>query len=81
MTLTSFDSTARQVSPRAWSILHTTGSYYLWLVFASNYLSRAAIIPGYIPFAVLVVFILVLRVAARISKLRARHSAVQRGGI
>lgn len=81
MTLTSFDSTARQVSPRAWSILHTTGSYYLWLVFASNYLSRAAIIPGYVPFAVLVVFILVLRVAARISKLRARHSAVQRGGI
>jgi methionine sulfoxide reductase heme-binding subunit len=81
MTLTSFDSTARQVSPRAWSILHTCGSYYLWGIFASQYLSRAAIIPGYIPVAVGVVAILVLRLAGRISKWRARQAATQRGGL
>jgi DMSO/TMAO reductase YedYZ heme-binding membrane subunit len=72
MTLTSFDSTARMISPRAWSILHTTGAYYVWLIFANSYLSRAAVMPSYIPVAALVVFILGLRVAARISKSRSR---------
>lgn len=74
MTATSFDSTARLISPRAWSTLHTVGSYYIWLIFANSYLSRAAIIPAYIPVAALVVFILCLRIAARISRTRARHA-------
>jgi DMSO/TMAO reductase YedYZ heme-binding membrane subunit len=72
MTLTSFDSTARLLGSRAWSVLHTVGSYYVWLIFANSYLSRAAIMPAYVPVAVLVVFILGLRIAARISKSRAR---------
>ena len=78
MALTSFDSTVQVISPRAWSALHTTGSYYIWLIFASYYLSRAAIIPAYIPAAVLVVFILGLRLAARLSKSRARHATTER---
>ena len=72
MTLTSFDSTARSIGPRAWSLLHTTGSYYIWFIFANSYLSRAVTMPGYIPVAVLVMFILGLRIAARVSKTRAR---------
>ena len=75
MAMTSFESTEKLVSPRAWSALHTTGSYYIWLIFASYYLSRAAIISAYIPAAVLVVFILGLRLAARFSKSRGRHAA------
>lgn len=75
MTATSFDSTARLISPRAWSTLHTVGGYYIWLVFANSYLSRAAVIPGYIPVAVLVVFILGLRIAARVSRSRAKRAA------
>lgn len=74
MALTSFDSTAQLIGHRAWSALHTAGSYYIWLVFASYYFSRAAIIPAYIPVAVLVAFILVLRLAARVSKSRARQT-------
>jgi DMSO/TMAO reductase YedYZ heme-binding membrane subunit len=70
MTLTSFDSTARLLTPRAWSILHTTGAYYVWLIFANSYLSRAVVMPAYIPVAALVVFILGLRLAALISKSR-----------
>jgi sulfoxide reductase heme-binding subunit YedZ len=73
MALTSFENSTQLVSPRAWSALHTVGSYYIWLIFASFYFSRAAIIPAYIPAASLVAFVLVLRLAARVSKSRARH--------
>lgn len=78
MALTSFESATQLVSPRAWSALHTIGSYYIWLIFGSYYFSRAAIIPAYIPVAVLVAAILVLRLAARISKTRAGHATNER---
>lgn len=74
MAFTSFESTTQLFGPRAWSALHTIGSYYIWLIFASYYFSRATIIPAYIPVAALVAFILVLRLAARFSKSRARHA-------
>jgi DMSO/TMAO reductase YedYZ heme-binding membrane subunit len=70
MTATSFNSTARLISPRAWLILHTVGAYYIWIIFANSYLSRAVVIPGYIPVAIVVVFILGLRVAALVSRPR-----------
>lgn len=75
MAATSFDSTARLISPRAWSWLHTIGAYYIWLIFANSYLARALVMPAYIPVAALVVFILGLRVAARLSKARMRHAS------
>jgi DMSO/TMAO reductase YedYZ heme-binding membrane subunit len=73
MAATSFDSTARLISRRAWSLLHTLGSYYIWFIFANSYLTRAVSIPAYIPFAALVIFILGLRIAARVSRARVRH--------
>jgi DMSO/TMAO reductase YedYZ heme-binding membrane subunit len=75
MAATSFDSTARLISPRAWSLLHTIGAYYIWLIFANSYLARALVMPAYIPVAALVVFILGLRIAARLSKARMRHAS------
>lgn len=78
MALTSFESAIQLVSPRAWSALHTIGWYYIWLIFASYYFSRAAILPAYIPAAALVALILVLRLAARVSKTRARHATSER---
>jgi DMSO/TMAO reductase YedYZ heme-binding membrane subunit len=74
MTATSFDSAARLVGPTAWSVLHTTGSHYIWLIFAHSYLTRAAVIPTYIPAAVLIVFMLGLRLSARISRSKARQA-------
>jgi DMSO/TMAO reductase YedYZ heme-binding membrane subunit len=74
MTATSFDSTARLIGPRAWSLLHTVGSYYIWLIFANSYLARAVTLPEYIPAGAVVIFILGLRVAARVSRARARLS-------
>jgi sulfoxide reductase heme-binding subunit YedZ len=74
MTATSFDSTAQLLSRRAWSALHTVGAYYIWFIFANSYLSRAAVIPAYIPAGVAVLFVLGLRVAALISRSRATHA-------
>lgn len=74
MAATSFDSTARLIDRRAWSLLHTVGAYYIWLIFANSYLSRALSIPAYIPAGAAVMFILGLRIAARLSRARARLS-------
>lgn len=79
MTLTSFDSTAQLISRRAWTTLHTVGSYYIWLIFANSYLSRAAMMPEYIPAAVFVLFILGLRIAAIVSRSRAKHAVARDG--
>jgi len=78
MTLTSFESTMQLVSPRAWSVLHTVGWYYIWLIFASYYFSLATLVPAYIPAAVLVALALVLRLAARVSKSRSRNATNER---
>jgi methionine sulfoxide reductase heme-binding subunit len=70
MTITSFDRTTKMIGPRAWKVLHTTGSYYIWLIFASTYLGRAGKMPAYIPVAALVVGAIGLRIAARIARSR-----------
>jgi DMSO/TMAO reductase YedYZ heme-binding membrane subunit len=64
MTATSFDRAAQALGRRAWSILHTTGVYYVWIVFANSYVSRAVMMPEYIVPALAVVAALALRVAA-----------------
>jgi len=76
MTATSFDRTAQMIGPRAWKILHTTGSYYVWLIFASSYIGRAMDMPEYIPYAVLVLLALALRIAARVARSRGEQPAV-----
>jgi len=68
MTLTSFDRTAQMLGPRAWTTLHTAGSYYIWLIFANSYVARAVQMPEYIPIALVVASALVLRIAARVSQ-------------
>jgi methionine sulfoxide reductase heme-binding subunit len=47
MAATSFDTAAAWLGPRAWKILHRTGSWYLWLVFLLSYASRAVQDPRY----------------------------------
>ena len=76
MTATSFDRTAQLIGPRAWKILHTTGSYYIWLIFANSYIGRALAMPEYIPAAALVLLALGLRIAARVARSRAAQTAV-----
>jgi methionine sulfoxide reductase heme-binding subunit len=47
MAATSFDASAAWLGRRAWKILHTTGIWYLWLVFLLSYVSRAVHDPYY----------------------------------
>jgi sulfoxide reductase heme-binding subunit YedZ len=70
MTATSFDRTAQMIGPRAWKILHTVGSYYIWLIFANSYIGRALAMPEYIPAAAILVLALGLRIAARLARPR-----------
>ena len=76
MTATSFDRTAQMIGPRAWKILHTVGSYYIWLIFANSYIGRALAMPEYIPAAAIVVLALGLRIAARVARPRASQPAI-----
>lgn len=55
MALTSLDRTAALIGPKTWRVLHTTGSYYIWLLFALSYVPRAVDEPWYIPFGLLIV--------------------------
>ena len=64
------------IGPRAWKILHTVGSYYIWLIFANSYIGRALAMPEYIPAAAIVVLALGLRIAARVARPRAPQPVI-----
>lgn len=64
MTATSFDRTAALIGPKAWRVLHTVGSHYVWTLFALSYIPRALNDPWYIPLAALVIAAMTVRVAA-----------------
>lgn len=65
MTATSFDRTAAWLGPRRWKSLHTTGVYYLWLIFFITYLPRASESSLYVLIVALLVAALALRVLGR----------------
>ncbi|HKE94777.1 MAG TPA: hypothetical protein VKB34_10755 [Povalibacter sp.] len=64
MTITSFDGPRRLVGERAWKILHTSGSWYLWLIFVNSYVSRTLHMPAYAIFSVALVAAALLRIAS-----------------
>jgi DMSO/TMAO reductase YedYZ heme-binding membrane subunit len=72
MTITSFAAPRRLIGERAWKILHTTGSYYIWLIFMNSYLSRTLADAAYAPFTLALIAALGLRIA---SSLRRRGTA------
>jgi methionine sulfoxide reductase heme-binding subunit len=63
MTITSFVGPRRAIGERAWKILHTLGSYYIWLIFLNSYLSRALVDISYAPYAVALLLALAARIA------------------
>jgi hypothetical protein len=65
MTATSFDRTAAWLGPRRWQRLHTTGSYYIWAIFALNFFVRAFHSVHYWPFAAMLAGAMVVRLAVR----------------
>jgi methionine sulfoxide reductase heme-binding subunit len=69
MTATSFDRTAAWLGARRWRRLHTTGLYYLWVVFFASFAPRAFHSALYWPFALGLLAALALRL---------RHGASRR---
>ncbi|MBB6093692.1 DMSO/TMAO reductase YedYZ heme-binding membrane subunit [Povalibacter uvarum] len=63
MTITSFAGPRRLIGERGWSILHTTGLYYIWLIFLNSYVSRAVMDVSYTPYALALIIAIGLRIA------------------
>jgi len=75
MAATSHDRAVAWLGPRRWSRLHTVGGWYIWLIFAQSYGGRVAEGQGlYVPFVLLLVAVVALRVVRR-SRLRRRQVA------
>jgi DMSO/TMAO reductase YedYZ heme-binding membrane subunit len=55
MAATSWNGAVRRLGPTRWRLLHTVGSWYIWLIFFQSYLGRAVSDPFYVPFAGLLV--------------------------
>lgn len=83
MAITSNDASVRWLGARRWSLLHTTGSYLLWIIFANAYVPRGLTQPAYAPLGLLVVGALVLRILARRTAAPAqlRPAAAARDGL
>jgi len=65
MTITSFAPPRRLIGERAWKILHTTGSYYIWFIFFISYVPLALQSAAYLPLAAALVVAFGLRMARR----------------
>lgn len=62
---TSFDGAVARLGKRRWQLLHKTGVYYIWVIFALSYTPRALTTVAYVPAALLLYAALALRIAAR----------------
>lgn len=61
MFLTSFSVFARYLTKKQWTILHTVGGYWIWVIFMSSYTKRAMTEWQWLPFVGLLLLILGLR--------------------
>jgi DMSO/TMAO reductase YedYZ heme-binding membrane subunit len=70
MAATSSDAAVRRLGARRWRLLHRTGLWVLFAIFASNYLAAPFVDPRYAPAALAVLAALGVRIAAR----KGRHA-------
>jgi len=74
MAATSFDASAAWIGRRAWTILHSVGSYYLWISFAIAFGKRSLQGPVYPAAVCLLVLALGLRYGAALQRARRQRS-------
>jgi hypothetical protein len=80
MTATSFDRSAAWIGRKAWRVLHTTGVYFLMVIFIASYAGRVAT-PRYGAFVALIALAFGLRIAAAVRRrLKSRASSLRRRG-
>ena len=73
MAATSFDRTTAAIGPRAWRLLHLSGSYYLWIQFMVSFGKRIPDMPFYSLFLLPLLIALALRLIAMASTRSARR--------
>ena len=74
MAATSSDKAVSWMGLRRWSLLHTVGMYYIWLIFMVSYGGRAVFSIYYAPLALLLLIAMGMRLFAS-----SRRPAYQRG--
>jgi DMSO/TMAO reductase YedYZ heme-binding membrane subunit len=77
MAATSFDRSAAWLGARRWKILHTVGSYYIWLIFLITFATAASEAPRYWLGVAILAAALLLRVVARWSRWRRPSEVLQ----
>ena len=65
MLATSFDRTAAWIGPRWWKIIHTLGSYLVFLTFLATYARKAIDSWAFLPHTLLLLAVFGLRLARR----------------
>ena len=70
MTVTSFDRAADRLGPRRWRLLHTTGAYYLWGIFAFAYWGHAADSLAYAAVFGFLLACLLLKLSVKLAQVR-----------
>ncbi len=76
MLFTSFERFSKHLTKNQWKLLHTVGGWWIWGVFASSYFKR--VLRGdmeYLPWAMLVLAVAVVRLVALLRKKSPKVSA------
>lgn len=70
MTITSFAQPRKWLGERRWKLLHTSGSYYVWFVFAQSYASNALENLVHASFTLALLLAFALRVAGALKRIK-----------
>ena len=68
MLLTSFERFSKHLTKKQWRLVHTMGGWWIWAIFASSYFKRGIAETEYVPWALLVLAVGVVRVVAFVRK-------------
>lgn len=68
MAATSSDKAVSRMGPRRWGLLHTVGMYYIWMIFMFSYGGRAVVSIYYLPFALLLLAAMGMRLFAAVRR-------------
>jgi DMSO/TMAO reductase YedYZ heme-binding membrane subunit len=77
MAATSFDRTAAWIGARRWKVLHTVGSYYIWLIFLRVFTMSAGEDPRYWLGVAILGTVMLLKIVARWSRWRWPRETLQ----
>ena len=70
MAVTSFDTTAKMIGPKAWRVVHTAGVWCLFILFATSFAKRVEAMPAYGGFLVILVVAVGVRAAGWVAARR-----------